>query len=239
MGPEAALSLLVGHLVDETLAHDEAHGKHHSPAHVLKVANLIGTLVTLEVGALTLLFGLLRLGFLDAVLSRPLLRGFVTAIGIVIFVEQGFPLLGISEAEATEDLTEVNTLTKAIWLLSHLSKAHWLTTCVSVVSLAVLLIARSIKARLPDKLSLLRYVPEILLVTIVSTALARGFHWEDKGLRVLGDVKASNTHFRLPFHTIRPSLVRDTLGTSITICVVGFVDSILGEAQADCSTTTL
>jgi hypothetical protein len=29
-----------------------------------------------------------RLGFLDVVLSRPLLRGFITAVGIIILIEQ-------------------------------------------------------------------------------------------------------------------------------------------------------
>jgi MFS superfamily sulfate permease-like transporter len=41
-----------------------------------------------EVGLVTFLLGIFRLGFLDAVLSRALLRGFITAVGFVIFIEQ-------------------------------------------------------------------------------------------------------------------------------------------------------
>jgi MFS superfamily sulfate permease-like transporter len=41
-----------------------------------------------EVGLMTFLLGIFRLGFLDAVLSRALLRGFITAVAFVILIEQ-------------------------------------------------------------------------------------------------------------------------------------------------------
>ena len=45
-------------------------------------------LSSFEVGLVTFLLGALRLGFMDAVLSRALLRGFITAVGFIIFIEQ-------------------------------------------------------------------------------------------------------------------------------------------------------
>lgn len=39
-------------------------------------------------GAIALVAGILRLGFLDSVLSRPLLRGFISGVGFVIIVDQ-------------------------------------------------------------------------------------------------------------------------------------------------------
>lgn len=39
-----------------------------------------------KVGLFSLLLGLFRLGFIDVVLSRALLRGFVTAMAIVIMM---------------------------------------------------------------------------------------------------------------------------------------------------------
>jgi MFS superfamily sulfate permease-like transporter len=39
-------------------------------------------------GAIAFMGGVLRLGFLDSVLSRPLLRGFISGVGFVIFVDQ-------------------------------------------------------------------------------------------------------------------------------------------------------
>jgi MFS superfamily sulfate permease-like transporter len=48
----------------------------------------VATIIGIQVGVITFALGLFRLGFLDVVLSRALLRGFITAVGVVILVEQ-------------------------------------------------------------------------------------------------------------------------------------------------------
>lgn len=79
MGPEASLSLMLGHLID-----DLVYGDPHSiPANPELEAAAIAVIATFQVGLITSILGLLRLGFLDVVLSRALLRGFITAIGVV------------------------------------------------------------------------------------------------------------------------------------------------------------
>lgn len=92
---EAALSLLVGQAVT-----DYRHSYPDTPPDKLgvAVATAIGVQVRfpksplrcyphkLQVGLFAFLLGFLRLGFLDVVLSRALLRGFVTAIAVVIAV---------------------------------------------------------------------------------------------------------------------------------------------------------
>lgn len=49
---------------------------------------MLSSFFRFEVGLITFLLGIFRMGFLDAVLSRALLRGFITAIGFVILIEQ-------------------------------------------------------------------------------------------------------------------------------------------------------
>jgi MFS superfamily sulfate permease-like transporter len=44
----------------------------------------ISTMLTFQVGLFTFLLGFVRLGFIDVILSRALLRGFVTAVAVVI-----------------------------------------------------------------------------------------------------------------------------------------------------------
>jgi MFS superfamily sulfate permease-like transporter len=77
LGPEASLSLMTGQAVQNVLV---TLPPEVSPDDRFKVASAVASLVTFEVGLITFLLGLFRLGFLDAVLGRPLLRGFVTAI---------------------------------------------------------------------------------------------------------------------------------------------------------------
>lgn len=97
VGPEASLSLIVGQTVT-SLIHSDPHGP-PKDAHLVALA--ISTIITfqvsfssivcsqrsnafLQVGLFTFFLGFARLGFIDVLLSRALLRGFVTAVAVVI-----------------------------------------------------------------------------------------------------------------------------------------------------------
>lgn len=88
VGPEAAGSLLMGAAI-------RSINQHHTPAFdddggegdAYQNARLAG-LITIMTGAFAFIAGIMRLGFLDSVLSKPLLRGFISGVGCVIFVDQ-------------------------------------------------------------------------------------------------------------------------------------------------------
>jgi MFS superfamily sulfate permease-like transporter len=70
----------------------------------------LATLLALMVGVFTLLLGLFRLGFLDSILSRALIRGlitvskirFVSAVAVVVIIEMMPTLLRIPVDQDTE-----------------------------------------------------------------------------------------------------------------------------------------
>jgi MFS superfamily sulfate permease-like transporter len=82
VAPEAALSLLLGQAVSD-IRHDypDARG-----AKAEMIGLQVATVITLQVGLISFLLGFFRLGFIDVVLSRALLRGFVTAVAVVIMM---------------------------------------------------------------------------------------------------------------------------------------------------------
>ena len=89
IGPEAAGSLLMGNALRMMNEHhlpafDDGTGDEGDDYNNVRLAATI----TAMTGAITLVAGVLRLGFLDSVLSRPLLRGFISGVGFVIFVDQ-------------------------------------------------------------------------------------------------------------------------------------------------------
>ncbi|KAK7725684.1 hypothetical protein SLS57_003750 [Botryosphaeria dothidea] len=90
VGPEAPGSLLTGEVVRENIR----KGKIGDDEAQLNAE--IAGITTFIAGFVILLGGLFRLGFLDNVLSRPFLRGFISAIGVVIFIDQLIPQLGIA-----------------------------------------------------------------------------------------------------------------------------------------------
>jgi MFS superfamily sulfate permease-like transporter len=137
VGPEAAGSLLTGQVVRENID----KGK-HGDEDAQRNAEVAG-IVTSMAGAIILIAGICRQGYLDSILSRPFLRGFITAIGVVIMVGQLIPELGLSRlAEHVGGVSHGSCWNQLVFILTHLRDAHGLTTAVSLGAFAVIMILR-------------------------------------------------------------------------------------------------
>ena len=138
VGPEAAGSLLVGSVVRSSVERGDAGDEDG-------VVNArIAGVVTGMAGSIILIAGLSRLGFLDNVLSRPFLRGFISAIGIVIMVDQLIPEMGlVHQAKVVGGVTHGSSSEKIIFLFQNLGHAHGLTCFVAFTSFAIIMLCRS------------------------------------------------------------------------------------------------
>lgn len=233
VGPEAALSLLVGQLVTSLKnQHRQSHlasGSAPSEDELRQLAISVSTILTFESGLITFLFGFFRLGFLDAVLSRALLRGFVSAIAIVIAIEQLIPILGLSSLEHADGISSEGAIEKLLWTFSHLSRSHRLSCLISLVSFGTLIAIRTFKTSAYCRRTVpwFKYVPEILIIAGLASALTDLFNWDQQGVAVVGKIHANQIELGLPWRGLDKGLLKDTLGTAITICICGFVDSIV------------
>jgi MFS superfamily sulfate permease-like transporter len=134
VGPEAAGSLLVGSIVKSS--------GHPDPDEDIDVLHArVAGVITGMAGAMILIAGVTRLGFLDNVLSRPFLRGFITAIGFVIFVDQLIPEMGLTD-EAT-GVSHSSTVEKLVFLFEHWNESHGLTCAVAFGSFGIIMLFRS------------------------------------------------------------------------------------------------
>jgi sulfate permease, SulP family len=102
-------------------------------------------LAALLTGGLLLLARLARLGFLANFLSRTVLLGFLTGVGIQVAAGQLPDMLGIKVAGT-------RTLTRLADTLSKAPHAHWETVAVAGGVIAVTMTARRITRRVPGAL---------------------------------------------------------------------------------------
>lgn len=142
VGPEAAGSLLVGSVVRDGI--ENGNVIDNDPVQEAQLAGV----VTGMAGAIILVAGLTRLGFLDNVLSRPFLRGFISAIGFVIFVDQLVPELGLTSVASYVGAEHGSSVDKIVFLVRHIKEAHFLTAMVSLVSFVIIMIMRLVVNRL-------------------------------------------------------------------------------------------
>src|SRR5438876_5802012 len=138
------------------------------------------TLLALMVGAILVVVGLLRAGWLATLLSTPVTTGFLAGIAIHIMVGELPTLLGISEERG-------HLLLRLFHILGHLGGANPYTLALGAGVLIVTLGTARISAKVPGA-----------LIGLVGAGVAVAlFHLESRGVSLL-----SPLHFELP----RPAL---------------------------------
>jgi MFS superfamily sulfate permease-like transporter len=219
VGPEAPLALLVGSSIAQ---------QGHMKSDDYEVNPLAwACLMTFFVGIFTLLLGIFRLGFLDSLMSRALLRGFISGVAVVVMVQQAITLMGLVELSQKWGITEASTtIDRLYFLISNVQHLHVLSTVVSIVSVTILLGTRILKSKWSHS-RLFQLFPDVLLVVVVSIILTDVFDWENKGLAILGEI--DNAGIPIPSIPALPpnKHLKDLLVTSAMIAIIGFVESIV------------
>lgn len=222
VGPEAAGSLLTGEVVRQNIEKGHIHDEDGS------LASEVGGIVTSMAGAVILAAGMFRLGFLDNVLSRPFLRGFISAIGIVIFIDQLITELGLDALAAhVGGVKHGSSVEKAIFIIENIHRSHKPTTAVSLGSFAIIMVFRTIKRKLQPRFPSVAYIPDRFLVVVFSAVFAWKFGWEQQGIEVLGDINSKGRPFRVhwPLSFTHLKYSSDAFSTAFIIALLGFFES--------------
>jgi SulP family sulfate permease len=158
-------------------------------------------LAALITGVLLLLARLARLGFLASFLSRTVLLGFLTGVGVQVAIGQLPGMLGVSAPSP-------HTLVKLGETVAALPQAQSLSVAVSLGVVAVMLAAQRITRRIPGA-----------LIAVVGAIIAsRVGDLAAHGVSVLGYVPRGLPAFGLPALGLHDTLA--LLGTSASIFLV-------------------
>jgi SulP family sulfate permease len=181
-------------------------------------------------GAMLLLMGVLRLGFLANFLSHPVIAGFISASGLLIAASQLKTLMGV-QADGH------NVVELMLALGAQLPNIHGLTLTIGVFALLFLfwvrkgltplLVAWGMNTRLADLMTKAGPVAVIVL----TTGLAWLLQWQTQGLRIVGTVPQGLPPLTLPLWDL--ALWKELALPALLISVVGFVESVsVGQTLA-------
>jgi MFS superfamily sulfate permease-like transporter len=141
VGPEAPGSLLVGNYV--ALFNSDGDGDEAANA---KIASA----VTVLTGTILFLAGLTRVGYIDSILSRPFMRGFIGAVGLNVLIVQAISGLGLSKlAKEDSDGANGSAARKLIFVLSNLHNTHGLTSAISLSAFTLIMVSRYVRIDIP------------------------------------------------------------------------------------------
>ncbi|ROT97786.1 SulP family inorganic anion transporter [Histidinibacterium lentulum] len=174
-------------------------------------------------GAMLLLMGVFRLGFLASFLSHPVIAGFITAAGILIAASQLRHILGIE--------SDGHTLIEIVAsLVSNLPETNLPTLIIGVTATAFLFWVRKGLKPLLRSLGLPARAADIatkagpVLAVVVTTLAVWGLSLGDRGVAIVGAVPQSLPPLTLP--AFSPDLLGALFLPALMISIIGFVESI-------------
>jgi SulP family sulfate permease len=196
IGPEGSLAVLVATAVAPVVSDD--------PDQYATAAAMLAVLVaTAFAGA-----RLLRLGWLADYISRAVLVGYIHGVAVVLIVGQLGKIFGRS-IEADDPLPQLAEF------VDGLSDTHALTALVGLASIAVMLVLRWRRPK----------IPAALVVVIAGIAVSAAADLEGHGVAVIGDIPSG-----LPTITWPSLPLGDVLAlvpAALGIFLVSFADGIL------------
>ena len=164
--------------------------------------------LALLVGAVHLVLGIGRLGFIVNFLSHSVLIGFTAAAAIIIGFSQVKHVLGVAVPRAEHFHENVREI------LLVLGDTHLITLTIGLVSIALLFALRRFAPRLPAALIIV--VGSILAVELLNL--------QDRGVKIVGEIPNLLPGLALP--SIDPGIMPALARAAIVITLVGFMESI-------------
>lgn len=211
VGPVAVVSLMTAAAIGNLGLTDPA-----------QIALAAGTLAFIS-GALLLVLGVLRLGFLANFLSHPVIAGFITASGVLIAASQLKHIFGI-EAHGHTLIMVVGSL------FENLSQTSLITLVIGVSATAFLfwvrkglkprLLAAGLKPRLADVLAKAGPVGAVAVTTLVTWL----FGLQNAGVKIVGEVPTGLPPLTMP--SLSPDLWNQLFLSAVLISIIGFVESV-------------
>lgn len=174
-------------------------------------------------GAMLLLLGLLRLGFMANFISHPVISAFITASAILIGFSQFRHMLGVEAGG--QNLLEILSS-----LLAALGDSNLLTLLIGLLSIAVILWARGglrsllVRAGMDETLASTLSRTGPVLVVIFGMLAAWLFELDRYGVALLGPVPAGLPELGVP--DLNMDLLRSLWGSAALIAIIGFVESV-------------
>jgi SulP family sulfate permease len=175
-------------------------------------------MATLMAGFILVGMGFARLGLIIKFIPEPVIVGFTSGIGVIIWVSQWKDFFGLSPNGHAEHFVENLGL-----LAEALPQFHFATTAMAIFSLLILVISPRI----------LKRVPSPLLALVAATILQATFQFEGVATigSAFGGISQTLPSFELPSLTYSDAV--SLVGPAFAIAMLGAIESLLSAVVAD------
>jgi len=204
LGPDSSLAPIILGVVLPLSAGD--------PARAVALASAMAVVA----GAVCIVAGIARLGFITELLSKPIRYGYMNGIALAVLISQ-LPKFFDMKIESSGPVRDLWSIANA--LLD--GKANWTAAALASGTLAAILVLKAHKR-----------MGAILVAVIAATAIAGWFQLSEKyGVKVLGPVPQGLPEFSIPW--IGMTDIVSILTGGVAVAIVAFADtSVLSRTFA-------
>ncbi len=178
---------------------------------------------TIISGILLVMFGIFKLGNFIKFISLPLVIGFTAGIAILIFTTQIPDLLGLT----FEEKIPSDFLHKWYAYFTNLKTANLYAIFISVLTIAIIFACPKF----------LRKIPSQFVALVITTLTVKIFNLPVERIADrFGEIKFSLPEFEMP--TINIEIIKILFIPSLTIALLGAIESLLSAVVADSMTNS-
>jgi len=168
------------------------------------------TALAILVGAMFIVAGLVKLGFIADFMSKPVLDGFIVGLALTIAAGQLHKLFGI---ESTGEYAD-NFFGDIAEVVTNLDETVMVTFVIGAASLALLFILERVNEK----------IPAALVVTFLAIIVVSVFNLEEQGVHVIGEIAAGLPSLGWPDIGLDGWI--DLVPGAIGIVIVAFAESV-------------
>lgn len=176
-------------------------------------------IATLMAGFILLLMGFFKLGSVVKFIPDPVIVGFTSGIGVIIFINEWKDFFGLP----LHLPLDISFYEKLLNLIKALPSLNIHTTLLALLSLFLVIITPKILKRIPGP----------LVAMLIATLLEIIFHF--KNIATLGTTFGGIPHHLPQFHLLHANLqeISNLIAPAFTIALLGAIESLLSATAAD------
>ena len=168
------------------------------------------------VGAIQLVFGLCRMGFLVNFLSKPVISGFTSGAAIIIIFSQLKHLLG-TDIEKSNQFHQL-----VINAYEKIQNTQPVDFVIGITGILIIVLLKKWSKKIPG----------ILIAVVLGILTAYFLNLESYGVHLVGDIPKGLPSFRLPDFSLQN--VKDLWPIALALALVGYLEAIsIGKAIQD------
>jgi len=195
-GPTNAISLLIAGSMRNYMGLDNAYQ--------------ILFLMTFVVGALQIIFGVIKLGKVINFVSHTVIVGFTAGAGVLIALEQLNTILSIP----IKNSAQMSTIGNLYYVITHISQTNFYSLGLGLMTITIILICKRIN----------KNIPGALIGIIVPIFFILMFALEKKGVILTGAIPSSLPPFKMVHFSI--DSLQAVFSGSMAIAVIGLVEAL-------------